>query len=392
MITRRSQTSRLDEPSALLPTDPPARVARFTGWLLLAVFAAVAAFASLMKLPETVQAPFVLVPEDGSDPIQAPLAAEVAAVRVREGQAVKAGDELFSLRSDEIRNRQTRLRQLQEDQHALEDRIKKLDEAHTAELSIKDAEIAQAEREVVFRQKHSDTSNDFLQRAQALAKDGLISQVELLNHELAAAASEKDLVLGEKGKQQLELQRQGLVTARARQRTEETAEAEKTKMQIALLKQQLENCVGDVKAVRAPYDAVVLSVNQRNAGNVVAAGTELCQLARAGARPRVRLILTETGVPRLKPGQQVRLRFEAFPYQRYGSAPARLEWISPAAVSGLNGSGFLAAASMESEGKNPKLKPQVGMRGEARILVGRRSLMEKIFEPLRMLRENVAVK
>ena len=90
---------------------------------------------------------------------------------------------------------------------------------------------------------------------------------------------------------------------------------EQAKMQLTQLDQQLEHCQRAVKSVYAQYDAVVVSLGQRNTGNVVAAGTVLC-----------------------------------------------------------------------------KLNPRVGMRGEARITVGRRTLLEIIFEPLRRLRENIVAR
>ena len=117
----------LDQPSGLLPVDPPARGARWAGWLLLALAAAVAVFAVTFRLPETVVAPFLLVPAEGEDPVQAPIAAEIAAVRIAEGQTVKAGEELFRLRSDEIRNAHARIRQLTEDSRALAERVRRLD-------------------------------------------------------------------------------------------------------------------------------------------------------------------------------------------------------------------------------------------------------------------------
>ena len=387
MNSRPPHTVSLEEESPLLPVDPPARIARWTAWLVLMCFVGAVAFACLVKLPEVVSASFVLDPEEGADPIQAPLAGELAAVRVREGQEVKASEELFALRSDEIRSWQTRLGQLQQDQHALKDRTRKLDEAHAAELSIKDAEIVQAEREVSFREKYFETSKDFLRRVQSLAADKLLSQMELMREELKVAEAEKDVVLGEKAKQQANLQRQGLETARARQRIDEAAEAEKLKLQIATLERQLGDCTGDVKSVRAPYDAVVVSLKQRNAGSMVGTGAELCQLARADARPLARVTLPESGLSRLQPGQRLRLRYEAYPYQRYGSVPATLVWISPAAVAGLNGSVFQATCKLETAPGHSLVKPKVGMRGEARILVGRRTLFEKLLEPLRMLRE-----
>lgn len=379
----------LDKPSSLLPVHPPARVARWTGWLLLAVAAAAALFACVMKLPEVVLSPFVLVPEEGADPIQAPLAAEVAGLSVHEGQRVRAGEELFRLRSNDIRNWQTSLHQFQQEQLSLAGRSKKLEEAHTNELAINDSETVQAGREIGFREKFRDASSNFLAADQTLARGGIVSQFDIIREELAVASSEKELALGQKEKQQLLLQRLELETARSRERIEEAAEQEKLQTQIATLQQQLEHCAGDVKSVCAPYDAIVLSVSQRNAGNVVAVGTELCQLARAGSRPIVRLFLPETGLPRLTVGQPLQLRLIAFPYQRYGSLQAQLGWISPAAVNGPGGPSFEARATILPSGAQEKIKPGIGMRGEARIIVGRRTLLEEALEPFRMMRENV---
>lgn len=389
MISKRTQDKQsLDRPSSLLPVHPPARVARWTGWLLLGVVTTAGFFACVMKLPEVIHAPFILVPEEGTDPIQASLAAEVASVRVREGQSVHAGEELFTLRSDDIRNWQTRLLQLQEDQLSLVERAKKLEEAHSAELAIKDSEIDQADREIEFRQKYRTAADKFFNAVQKLSDEGSSSRMEIIHAQLDLASSEKELVVSEKDKQQILLQRRELETTRARERMEEATEGEKLKTQIATLQQQLEHCTGDVKFVCAPYDAFVLSVSQRNAGNMVVAGTELCQLARANSRPTVRLFLSEAGLPRLCVGQTLQLRFVAFPYQRYGTLSAQLDWISPAPVNGPAGPSFEGRATIVPASSQNKINPAIGMRGEARIVVGQRSLLEQMLEPLKMLREN----
>ncbi len=56
-----------------------------------------------------------------------------------------------------------------------------------------------------------------------------------------------------------------------------------------------------------------------------------------------------------------------------------------------SGAHFVALASFETPARPRKepLSPRVGMRGAARIMVGRRTLIESIFEPLRQLRERV---
>ena len=105
-----------------------------------------------------------------------------------------------------------------------------------------------------------------------------------------------------------------------------------------------------------------------------------------------RLALSEAGLPRLALGQRVRFFFEAFPYQRYGAVNARLDWISPSAVVTPDGPRFVALASVDTSENSAKKKPlpiRVGMRGEARIVVGRRTLIEYAFDPIRQLSEDM---
>ena len=110
------------------------------------------------------------------------------------------------------------------------------------------------------------------------------------------------------------------------------------------------------------------------------------------ARPRARLSLQEGGLPKLAIGQRVRFFFEAFPYQRYGTVNAKLDWISPSVVATPEGPRFVGLASLDESDKPKQTKPlslRVGMRGSARIITGRRTLLEYAFEPVRQLRENM---
>ena len=385
-MTNPPATEPLDRPSGLLPTDPPVRGARWAAWLLLALALAALVFATVVRLPETVVATCTLVPVEGVDPLQAPIAGELAAILAREGQVVKAGAELFRVRSDEIRNARSRIDQLAEDTRAQSQRVRRLDESHTAELAIKDAEIAQAERELGFRTKHLATIQDIVRRSEGLAASGSVSPVDLLNRRLEEAESEKNLSIAEKNIQQLALERKEMETVRERQRADETADAEKRRMQTATLEAQLADSSGDLKAVRAPYDAIVLRVLQRTPGGMVAMGAELCHLARVDSRLQARLLVPQAGIPRLVVGQRVRLFLDAFPYQRHGTLPAKIIWLSPAPVNIDGVRRFIATAELEP-GATPVLAVLPGMDGEARVLVGRRTLAERALEPLRALRE-----
>ena len=381
---------KAESESEMLPQDPPPQIIRGIAWLLIAIFFTGLIAAITVHLPETVSAPFILIPQNGADPIQSSRLAVVSSVKVAEGETVKSGQELFVLRSDEIRGLSTQLNGLAEGLRTKELGLAKADAAYNSQLEIKLAEISNSESEVKFREKHSATSRELVERMETLSESGGISKVELIRLRLDVAGSEKDLSVARRTLQQATLDRQRMETEHARQRDEQVAEIEKLKFRVKALKSDLENSELNMLSVRAPYDGVVISLAQRNAGSVVQNGQELCQLARIDAKPHARLLFGESGLPKLAVGQRVRFFFAAFPYQRYGAVDAKLNWISPSAVSSPDGSHFVGLASLDENKKNKsKVQPRVGMRGEARIVVGRRTLIEYAFEPIRQLRENI---
>jgi len=394
MMTTTPSHSRgsLEEESEMLPAEPPPFLARSIAWLVILLFLSALLASIFVRIPETIRCPFVLVPKEGADPIQAPYRAVVHEVHVVEAQEVAAGEELFVLQSDEIRTKHTDYRTLMEDLRAKEASREKTEASYTAQLSIKDAEIAQVERELVFRKKHAETSRGLVTRLTQLATGGGISQIELARIELELALSEKDLSVTEKNLDAVKLERARLETDRSRQRSDEEAAVQNLKSRTDALRRDLENSKDDLLSVRAPYDAIVLSLARRSVGDVVQAGQELCQLARRDSTPRARLFLREQGMSRLAPGESVRLFFDGFPYQRFGTIPGRLDWISPAAISSQEGTHFIATASLArtSVAVAGRASPlRVGMKGEARIIVGDRRFIEYAFEPIRRLRENL---
>src|SRR5438477_12304321 len=143
MSSQLTQRGSLDVESEMLPQEPPPWIVRSTAWLLLGAFLFALFIAIIVRLPETVHCQFVLIPATGADPIQAPRQAIITRVAVNEGQTVKSGEELFVLRSDEIRGWDTQFRTLTEDLRSKEESLTESDTAFAAELNIKKAEIEQ---------------------------------------------------------------------------------------------------------------------------------------------------------------------------------------------------------------------------------------------------------
>jgi len=393
MSSQLTQRGSLDAESEMSPQEPPPWVIRTAAWVLVGAFLFALLIAIVMRLPESVHCPFVLIPATGADPIQSPRQATISRVAVEEGQPVKAGEELFILRSDEIRGWGTQFRTLNEDLRAKEESLKQYDTAYVAQFEIKKAEIEQSKSEVKFRENHAATSRDLVTRMEKLAKLGGESEIDLVKLKLDLAGSEKDLSVAQRTLQQVNLDRERMETEHARQRGEQQAEIEKLKMRTGDLETDLENTHQNLLTVRSPYEGVVISMDQRTVGSFVQQGQVLCQLAPKGSKPRARMTLNEAGLPKLAVAQRIRYFFEAFPYQRYGAVTGKLDWISPSTVTTTDGSRFVALGSLDSYEISPRagqvLPLRVGMRGQAHIIVGGRTLIEYAFEPIRQLRESM---
>jgi len=393
MSSQLTQRGSLDAESEMSPQEPPAWVIRTAAWVLVGAFLFALLIAIVMRLPESVHCPFVLIPATGADPIQSPRQATISRVAVEEGQPVKAGEELFILRSDEIRGWGTQFRTLNEDVRAKEASLKQYETAYVAQLEIKKAEIEQSKSEVKFRENHAATSRDLVTRMEKLAKLGGESEIDLVKLKLDLAGSEKDLSVAQRTLQQVNLDRERMETEHARQRGEQQAEIEKLKMRTGDLETDLENTHQNLLTVRSPYEGVVISMDQRTVGSFVQQGQVLCQLAPKGSKPRARMTLNEAGLPKLAVAQRIRYFFEAFPYQRYGAVTGKLDWISPSTVTTTDGSRFVALGSLDryeiSTRAGQVLPLRVGMRGQAHIIVGGRTLIEYAFEPIRQLRESM---
>ena len=393
MSSQLTERGSLDVESEMLPQEPPPWIIRSTAWLLLAAFLFALLVAIIMRLPETVYCQFVLIPATGADPIQSPRQAIISRVAVEEGQPVKLGEALFVLRSDEIRGWDTQFRTLTEDLRTKEESLTRSETAYAAQLEIKKAEIEQAKSEVKFRENHASTSRELVTRMEKLAKLGGESEIDLVKLKLDLAGSEKDLSVAQRTVQQVNLDRGRMETEHARQRAEQQSEIEKLKMRIGALKTDLENTHQNLLTVRSPYEGVITSMDQRTVGSFVQQGQVLCQLAPKDAKPRARMTLNEAGLPKLAIAQRVRYFFEAFPYQRYGAVTGKLDWISPSAITTTDSSHFVALGSLDRYEISPRtgevLPLRVGMRGQAHIIVGGRTLIEYAFEPIRQLRESM---
>ena len=83
--------------------------------------------------------------------------------------------------------------------------------------------------------------------------------------------------------------------------------------------------------ILAPVDGVVTDVTSTQPGDKLQANTPLGGIAPKGARPVLKIEIAEADRGFLREGLAAKLKFNAFPYQRYGLIDGTLEFIAPAA-------------------------------------------------------------
>lgn len=339
-----------------------------------------------------------------------------------------------------------RLAVLRERLKQYDKRIASTEDIYAAELKLQQERIRAYEREIKFLGTYRDTYELYATRIEGLVEKGGVARLDALFQRMSALRAqleaskathaqemealrlrqvELDRVrqrlaeedMGQRLQGEIQSLEMNLVAARhdARRNAllreldgrEIDHDLAKTRLRLTALDTLLAQCEADRFLLRAPFDGVVVALHKTEPGAVVSRGEVLCRLARAGAPLVARLHVPPKAQPRLAVGQGVRFLVDAFPYQRHGVRTGALTWISPAATpatappgpaaadpatgAGTGGGSFLARARIEDpvvrvDGRPRRLR--AGMAGEARITVGRRTLIEYVFEPLRKLRES----
>jgi multidrug efflux pump subunit AcrA (membrane-fusion protein) len=390
-----------DELTPFLETTPPVWAARSLATVLLSLFACATLAAVLVSLPETVSAPFVLVPMQGGDPVRAFRSGVVGDVHVAEAQSVGAGEAMLTIASASVGDRAAEWQGLESQIQGAQERLASRRQQDASQRLADDQEVLKIQARIESLARAMEVRKQQLALAREMAKRqketfdlGLSSWMETSRVQIEAdrLALEFEQAQADESetRRSLERLRHEAAARRAEAREVERGlieELERASIRRAALDEDLVRG-GNQLVVAAPCAGIVLKLAVRSRGAVVQEGDVLAEVACGGERLQAELTLPQEGIGLVQPGQGVRLLCDAFPYQRYGARAARLRWISPASAGGA----FRAFADVESEtvvvqGQPRSLAP--GMGGRARVVVGRRTLVSYALGPIRELQENL---
>ncbi len=399
MNTHSSKTARQ---TPYLTSDPPHWAARGLSYLLILIFMALVIGAVVIRVPETISAPFVLVPRLGADPVRALRRGIIEQVDLVEGQSVRQGDRLFLIRSEQtgeqsadLRTLETELRSANQSLRLAGEKFRSQQQAAAEERARLQGRIEYLERMVELKSGELTLAREVAESYSQLRREGLAgatlskekqTEVSRLNGQIEQYRNEQRdtrAALEKIGRDQ-ELERNEY---RERERALQE-EIEKNKIQLASRSQWVAHNQGTQFITTAPCSGTILKLHVKANAALVAEGEVLCELACASERLQAELKIPQTGAGRVKTGQGVKLLYDSFPYQQFGVKFANLLWISPMTST----TEFRAFAEIEDESINVLGQPtplKAGMGGRAEVVIAKRSLISIAFDPIRQLRENM---
>jgi hemolysin D len=138
----------------------------------------------------------------------------------------------------------------------------------------------------------------------------------------------------------------------------------------------------------APVDAVVLEVARRSVGSVAQAAEPLFTLIPADAPLEMEAELDGADVGAAREGDPVRIKLDAFPFQKYGAAQGRLRMVSPDSFQPKEPGRpptYRVRVELTTQapfGDGPAVRLTPGMTGTAEILTGRRTVLSYLTYPI----------
>lgn len=388
------------EVSLVAPVGLRVLVALLVGFVIAAV-----AFASFATFSRRESVSGWLTPEAGMTRLTARQGGQIEQIHVREGDIVAVGQPIATVRlssalasgdaygalerSLTIQSAAAEVR-AQAAMLALAAEERDLDR-RAASLA---REVAEARRRVDIQRERVALAQAEVERARAIVERGFLPTRELEVRQSTALAAEQQL--SEMVATVLSFERQ-IDEAEARRRAipidRAAAEADGRAAQGDLdqRRTQTETEASYVVLATVPGAVGALPVRQ---GDAVAPNASIAVITPEASDLQAELYVPSRAIGFIKPGLEVRLMYDAFPYQKFGAGHGRVASISSTALAPtevflpgltLDEPVFRVRVALESDqvqayGRAVPLR--AGMRVSGNVLLDRRTLVEWILEPL----------
>ena len=347
--------------------------------------------------------------DTGAARVTTPDAGRIAELSIKEGDEVKAGDEIARVSlervavaggsmSREVSQEMERRREILEKEKAQWQELgaQQVEQLRRRARDLEN-ELTQIDREMKLQETRVQSTREQAARFKALAGEKFVSDV--------ASKQKQDEVTDQEIKlQALRRQRSQVERDLGAAKMEEPAAQMRTRQQqeqVARQLSELRQGMSEVESrreavIRAPMAGVVTNIAV-NKGQSVAADAPLATVLPKGSGMHVELLVPTRAIGFLAKGKEVVLRYDAFPHERFGqykgvvSDIGRNVWTAGEPIGPLSAKEPVYRVDVRLErqgvtamGQDYALRP--GMLVNADLLLERRTLLEWLFEPVLQLK------
>jgi len=346
-----------------------------------------------------------LVPTMGLPAVSAPVAGTLGQVRVREGQQVRQGEILAVIQvpratlsmgdTDEAMEQALASRRLGTARSYASQRLQMQAQRDGLAEQLQRArnELGQVKSELATRRQQYELARSASERLRVLHGQRYVTDLQLQTQE--AATLEQLAQLQAAQRQQSAA---GRVVAQLEQSLRElpaqsaALDAAEQLESASLAQQSLEARSRAQAVVKAPVSGTVSALLAQS-GQGLQAGQQLLSIVPDSGGLQAELLVPSRAIGFVEPGDSVLLRYQAYPYQKFGHHHGRVVTVSRSAL-GVGGADIAGNAresyyrvlvaldrqSVRAYGKDEALKP--GLLLEADIIGERRALWEWLVEPI----------
>ena len=375
---------------------------QFVSYLLFCALCLAVMFLSFAPYSRVETVTGSISPDAGIVPVVAMRAGVLADLAIKDGQSVSPRTPLATVRAEEDGVAAQAPGALVEAAIARQDASLAMQlsaslaaaEAQAAQLAAQQAGLT-AEIDQLRLQKEAQaslitTAEGDLKRATEIAARGFISKRDLQVREETLLSRQQgmaqlDQALAAKRAALVENIRSSAVIAA--QSRSQTASVEANRAEVAQLAASAS--ASRAYVLRAPVAGRVTALTAK-VGQPVSPGTQLMAIVPESSRLTAELAVPSAAIGFVKPGQDVRLALDAFPYQRFGTVKGRIRTVPASTVNTQvpNGATIpvypvivdIDVPRISAYGRDEPLV--AGMSLTARIITEKQSLLEWLFEPL----------
>lgn len=382
---------------------------RLTFWFITFSVAGVIAFLFVANYARKETVNGYLEPVAGTARVFAPRAGIISAISVKQGQTVQEGQPLFTVSIEQIAEdgddvNATILAALDRQQRSLNRQVtaetaRGVAERNrlTTQIASYATELGQLGAQIAIQQERINVAQRLLNTGAQLVSRGLVSEVDqrrreegLLEHTqtLSAILQEQTKLQGQMNEARFNLEELPTVTA---------DKLHQLQGELAAVEQRTAEVNGRrAYIVRAPLSGRI-SMLQASTGDVADPKRLLAQIMPDGSPLQAELFIPVRAIGFVRPGQDIRILYEAFPYQHYGTYRGKIVSISQTIVMendvvgpvSLKGPAYRAIASLDRPdidafGKRVPLQADMVLRAD--VILERRTLVDWILNPLRSAR------